>query len=419
MATLDVDAMLEPPGGFLFEDSIERVKEEIRIKFAELLECVQGREAALLAELDDFCNVRRRQLEEFQGRKRELEDMRNQNKSNLNYAEFRTMQQEFMRKVEDKIVESEYQFSSFVHFDWSSKSILGEVAELGKLLLVDKCTLTPKVEYRDKLLVTSKRCMVGNREGELEGTCVVCIDPKSSNLLISEKKNNRVQKFDRNGIYLSTLGENERRMHAPDGIAVCEDRVYVSQYEDHCVQIYALSTDAYIGRIGGKGFGAGQLDHPTGLAMNKNSLLYVCDRGNSRVQVFEQGGLYRSKFGSENLDKPVDIKMTEKEIFVMDEANPCIHVFTHDHVCVRSLITNGVGKQTEDPFCFCFDLERNIYITDFNRSCVSIFNPKGELLHQIGNPTSKVLSSPCGIAIDMLGRVIVVDETTFGCLRFF
>lgn len=418
MATLDV--MVEPPADGLFEESIERVKDEIKIKFAELLECVQGREAALLAELDDLCSVRRRQIEEFQGRKRELEEMRNQNKSNLNYAEFRSMQQEFMKKVEGKIKESQYHLNSFVHFDWSS-SLLDEVAELGKLQLVDKCTLTPKVEYTDKLVVNSKRCRVGNLEGELEGTCVICIEPKSGNLLISERKNNRVQIFDRHGNYLSTLGDKERdRMNAPDGIAVCGDLVYVSQYKGHYVKKYSLSTDTYMGRIGEKGFGAGQFDNPTGLAMsNKDSLLYVCDRGNSRVQVFEEGGLYKSKFGSENLDNPTDIKMTEEEIFVMDEANPCIHVFNYDHVCLRSLITNGVGKQTGDPFCFCFDLERNIYITDYKRDCVSIFNPNGELVHQIGSPSSRVLSSPCGIAINMLGRVIVVDRTTFGCLRFF
>ena len=418
MATLDV--MVDTPGGGFFEESIERVREEIRIKFAELLECVQGREAALLAEIDDLFNVRRRQIEEFQGRKRELEEMRNQNKSNLNYAEFRSMQQEFMKKVENKIKELEYQLDSFIHFDWNS-SLLDEIAELGKLRLVDKCTLTPKVEYKDKLVVNSKRSRVGSLEGELEGTCVICIEPKSGNLLISEKRNNRVQKFDRHGIYLSTLGDKGRkRMNAPDGITVCDDRVYVSQYEGHTVQIYSFSTDTYIGRIGEKGFGAGQLDSPTGLAVSKkDSLLYVCDRGNSRVQVFEQGGLYKIKFGSENLDNPTDIKMTEEEIFVMDEANPCIHVFTYDYVCVRSLITSGVGKQTDDAFCFCLDLERNIYITDFAKDCVSIFNPKGELVHQIGSPSYRVLSSPCGIAIDMLGMVIVVDRTTFGCLRFF
>ncbi|KAI6655268.1 PEP-CTERM domain protein [Oopsacas minuta] len=413
MATVAVGPEIEP-----LEDSIERIKAEVRGKFAEFVERVLAREAALLVKLDDIFAIRRAQIEEFQGRKRELEEMRNQNKSNLRYEELRSMQSEFMNKIETKIKELEHQLvNSFVHFDWSS-NIFNELSELGNLHVLDKYTLTPKVEYTHKQEVALKRSKVGDLEGELYGPRVICIDPKSNNIFISEHKNNRVQKFDRNGNYLTTLGNG--KMKAPDGIAIHNDQIYIAQYEGNHVQVYSLLTDKFVGRIGEKGFGRGQLDCPTGLAISKkNSYLYVCDRKNCRVQVFEQGGEYRSKFGSENLNNPTDIKMTGEEIFVLDEANPCIHVFNYANECVRSLITNGPREQTLDPFCFCFDLDRNFYITDFDRNCVSIFNPIGESLGQIGSHTSRVLYTPSGIAIDMLGRLIVIDRSNNGCIRFF
>ena len=411
---------LDPPTD-TFDDSIERVREIVRAKFAELVEQVLAREASLLTELDAIAGLRRQQREECEGRKRELEEMRNQNKSNLNYPELRSMQQEFMKKIENKIKELERQlFNSCIHFDWYG-NVLNELSELGKVQLLDTYTLAPKVDYKHKLHSVLRRNIFGQNDGDIDGGRVICIEPRTGDLFISEKGNNRVQRFDRNGKFISRVGAGEsNRMKTPDGIAISEDRIYISQYDGHHVLVYFHATGTYVGTIGRKGYGAGELEKPTGLAIDKrNNNLYVCDRGNSRVQIFDQETAFKCIFGSENLNRPTDIKLTGDEIFVLDESTPCIHVYNYDNQCLRSLISNGNGKQTADPYCFCFDLESNIYITDFKKNCVSIFNQDGDLLHQIGSQHSNTLSSPTGVAIDLLGRVVVVDKSIEGCVQFF
>ena len=414
-------ATLDPPAD-IFEDSIERIRESVITKFAELVEQVLAREALILTELDAISGLRRQQRDECEGRKRELEEMRNQNKSNLNYPELRTLQQEFMKKIEDTIKDLEHELiNSFIHFDWHV-NISNELSKLGKVQLLNTYTLAPKIYYKHKVGSVLRRNSFGQMDGELTDPRVICIEPKTGDLLISEKGNNRVQRFDRNGNYLSIVGGvgGGARMRTPDGIAINEDKMYISQYGGHNVQVYLLSTGEFDGNIGHKGYGPGELEKPTGLAINKrNNDLYVCDRGNSRIQIFNQDTVFKCMFGSENLNRPIDIKLTGYEIFVLDESNPCIHVYNYENQCLRSLISNGNGKQTADPYCFCFDFDSNIYVTDFKRNCVSIFNPSGDLLHQIGNQFSDTLCSPTGIAIDLLGRVVVVDKSLQGCVRFF
>lgn len=404
-----------------FEEMIEKAKTEIRAKFTELIAGLRAREADLLTELEAAAVYYRTQAGECQGRKMELEDMRNQNKSNLNYPELRTMQMEFMQNIESKIRELEQQLlSTSIHFDWD-ESILAQVPNLGKVQLLDSFTLAPKVEYRDKGHPSIRRCRVGPNDGELDSPRVICVDSRSGHLFVSEKRNNRVQRFDRNGEYVSTLGSSAVRMETPDGLAIRDDTIYVSQFAGHHIQKYTILTGQYIGKIGERGRRKGELEGPTGLSINKrNNYLYVCERGNSRVQVFDQDSNFDCIFGSTGLECPIDIKLTSEEIFVLDESNPSIHVFNFEHQILRSLISNGIGKQTEDPYCLCIDMERNIYLSDFKRNCVYIFDSNGKQIHQLGSKSSNLLSSPTGLALDLRGRVIVVDKSKHkGCLIFF
>ena len=52
------------------------------------------------------------------------------------------------------------------------------------------------------------------------------------------------------------------------------------------------SAGEYLQEWGGKGTGSGQFDVPHDLAMDSKGRLFVADRGNSRIQIFEQDGTW-------------------------------------------------------------------------------------------------------------------------------
>uniref|UniRef100_A0A1X7SNH5 6-bladed beta-propeller n=1 Tax=Amphimedon queenslandica TaxID=400682 RepID=A0A1X7SNH5_AMPQE len=57
----------------------------------------------------------------------------------------------------------------------------------------------------------------------------------------------------------------------------------------------------FVGQFGTEGSGPGQLNWPTGIAIDAavTGLVYVSERGNHRISVFTSDGAFVRKFGSE------------------------------------------------------------------------------------------------------------------------
>ena len=64
------------------------------------------------------------------------------------------------------------------------------------------------------------------------------------------------------------------------------DNVYVGDFgENNRIQKFD-SNGNFITKWGTEGIGDGQFDEPTGIALDSSGNVYVVDRGNSRIQLF-------------------------------------------------------------------------------------------------------------------------------------
>ena len=111
--------------------------------------------------------------------------------------------------------------------------------------------------------------------------------------------------------------------------------------------------------IGSQGSGPGEFSGPCAVAFapNENGDMYVLDRGNSRIQVFNANGVYRREFGKGQVSNPWDI------------------ICTTDH---------------------------HVLVADYSNRRVVIFNTMGQLIHSF-----QVGSNPYGLAIDHNGDLLV------------
>ena len=76
-------------------------------------------------------------------------------------------------------------------------------------------------------------------------------------------------------------------LDAPKGLALANGRLYVSDSLNHRVQIFGPAGE-WIYAFGGRGQETGKFLSPSGLCIDpENNCLYVADRGNQRVQIFE------------------------------------------------------------------------------------------------------------------------------------
>ena len=117
----------------------------------------------------------------------------------------------------------------------------------------------------------------------------------SGNLFVGDGDRGRVDIYDRSGQAVMALGQGDDEFLLPAFIATQEiagaTRVYVVDSGAHAVKRYDGATGVLELSFGGNGSADGELKFPSGIALTNGQLLIV-DRGNSRLQVFDENGTF-------------------------------------------------------------------------------------------------------------------------------
>ena len=89
------------------------------------------------------------------------------------------------------------------------------------------------------------------------------------------------------GELLYSFGDNDtsHKLSRPHSICVDSVFVYVSERGNHCVSVFTKQ-GKFITSFGKYGSGDGHFNLPSGLAIDSDGVLYVCDCNNRRIQVF-------------------------------------------------------------------------------------------------------------------------------------
>ena len=253
----------------------------------------------------------------------------------------------------------------------------------------------------------------------------LAFDRDRDRLFIADTDNNRIQVYPQE--HISVLKERTRtlsqiflpdpKMETPWGICVSQGCVFVTQYDGHCVDVYTCEK-SFVTRFGSNGFGIGQFSRPTGICVDGKDV-YVCDSNNNRIQIFTKESKeykFKNYFGIMNLTIPFDIKIFNKQIFVLDSSKKCLHKYNSKLKHVTSFITNGPKYEVDNPKFFDIDQEGNFLISDWVNHSVKIFNSEGVKMSVIG---TSLVHSPKGIAAGKYGDVFVVDDRGEGLLKQF
>ena len=119
------------------------------------------------------------------------------------------------------------------------------------------------------------------REGS---PCGIACDQEGK-MYVCNFYSNRVNVLNAEGEHLysfSQKGSPSLTLDSPHSICVDSKFIYVSEW---VISIFTKDGN-YVTSFGGKGKGDGQFSLPSGLAIDRDGFLYVCDLDNSRVQVF-------------------------------------------------------------------------------------------------------------------------------------
>jgi DNA-binding beta-propeller fold protein YncE len=187
-----------------------------------------------------------------------------------------------------------------------------------------------------------------------------------------------------------TLQDARRLAFSPDSATV-----FVSDIELHAVLQYRMD-GTLVRQIGSKGASAGKFDEPRGLVVSKAGRLFVSDRGNHRVQVFEvSNGTFLRKFGAAQgsgdgqFNMPMDVALSpdEEELLVVDSGNNRIQVFrARDSQYVRRWGSCGsVGGQFSGPLSVVVTGSGEVLVADMLNHRICVFALNGTFRRSIGS----------------------------------
>ena len=202
-----------------------------------------------------------------------------------------------------------------------------------------------------------------------------------------------------NYTYIATLGTTGSRgasnihFNDPWGVAVSADnRIYVADAGNHRVQIFDGATRAYLATLGSTGSSGAsntEFNGPCGVAVSANGrLIYVADRYNHRVQVFDGttrqyiatlGTTGSAGTSNAQFHYPSGVAVSaDNRIYVADESNHRVQVF--DGVTLNFIATLGTtgsagasNTQFDGPSEVAVSADNRIYVADYSNHRVQIF----------------------------------------------
>ena len=410
MATAYPQATEHGDDNFVLE--LNREKDKVRTRFIELREILTETETKLTKALNDILssyNSYQTEVKRMNERKIEIENIRNAHMTVVpTLPNLKTLHVKILQDLNEQLKQlrtpAKPKLMSFV---CDKEKLLTEVNMLCKL--VEKVS---EIDYKSKTQSIISVCDKGTGNEQLNYPYSVTVDHNTGNIYVADNFNNCVKVFDNTARYLLIFGDEkgEGKMSYPKGLLIRGNRVFVSH--NHCILVYELN-GKFVSIIGSEGSGELQFNSPFGLSTDEsNNDIYICDYNNSRIQVMSENLQYKSQFGKDSLHYPLDITLYKDNIFVLDQSNPCLHIYNRDLVLQKSVVTKGRGQQVINPYFFFIDKFGYILITDYNSNSILILNSEFEFIHQIS------VTKPTGITMDEEDRIIVTCFVS-KCLQIF
>lgn len=215
----------------------------------------------------------------------------------------------------------------------------------------------------------------------------VAVD-NAGNIIVSDSVNNRVLKFDSSGniAWTNNGSDTPSPMVGPSGVAVdSSGDVYVANPEGSRIFKINGATGNTISSIGGYGSPDGAFQNCTDIAADNLGNAYVVDTGNNRIQKFAFSGfppgVFTSKWGingsgNGQFNAPKGIVIDSAgNVYLADTGNNRVQKFNASGTFLTSWGIQGSGDgQFNTPQSIAGDGSGNVYVMDVGNNRVQKFN---------------------------------------------
>ena len=305
--------------------------------------------------------------------------------------------------------------------------VLGQVEDHGDGTYT--ITLTPQTAGPHQLVITVDGHHVQGSPYDIEVTSlcdvqqVINVEDKPLCVAVHENGDiyvgcydHHIYVFDQGGrlkIIIGSFGSGDGQFYGPCSISIIGEVMYIADSYNHRIQ--KLTTGGkFLHEFGKEGSGQGQFKYPRGVVVDSKNRVIVSDRDNHRVQVFSQNcdwllTIDGTGSGDNCFQRPWGLSLDPQgNIHVAARGSNNIKVFTLEGTYVRSY---GDVKKASGV---AVDEEGYSFVSEYDGGCFSIFDPKGQKIHTVGN-----LNKPRRLALDPLrGSLYVPNYNNSNVLKY-
>ena len=252
----------------------------------------------------------------------------------------------------------------------------------------------------------------------------IALEPGGGSMYVAEYEPCRISVFGKEGERVAVIGGKKAPPFggaSPVCVTVDEEGNIYTATTAH--KLCVLTREGGLVRsVGKEGKGHGEFRNPSDVKVHKGHV-YVCDRDNDRIQVFDQKLTYVRTIGTMGTGEG-QFNMPRKmafdrqgRMFVSDGTKYRIQVFGETGEYLYQFCR---GSSTEDDVNYSAGLhiEKDfLYVSEWNTHTISVFTLSGEFLAAIGQEREP-LKQPWAVTTDIDGFVYVCDSGN-NCIKVF
>jgi streptogramin lyase len=242
------------------------------------------------------------------------------------------------------------------------------------------------------------------------------------NLYVMDSGNNRIQKFDSDGNFLTlwgSKGTDDGQFNCSSFCMVAVDlqgNVFVTDNNNTRIQKFD-SNGKFLAKWGSWGSEDGQFINPFGIAVDGQGNVYVGDVGNTRIQKFDGNGKFLMKWGSRGFkdgqfsNDLADIAVDSQGNIYVTDRNNGIYQFDRKGQFLARWDTCGDNKLISSATGVAVDSQDNIYVFDLSNSRMCKYDSHGKFLNNWNGSGSAegLFASVGGVAVDQQANVYIAE----------